>query len=46
MVAQAATHEALRAKGHGASLVLVVMFLSMSILALLIRNRYLKKLSG
>ena len=46
MVAQAATHEALRTKGHGASLVLLVIFLSMSVLALLIRNRYLKKLSG
>jgi phosphate transport system permease protein len=46
MVAQAATHEGLKTKGHGASLVLVAMFLTMSVMALLIRNRFLKKLSG
>ena len=46
MVAQAATHEGLKTKGHGASLILVAIFLSMSVLALLIRNRFLKKLSG
>ena len=46
MVTQAATHEGLKTKGHGASLILVAIFLSMSVLALLIRNRFLKKLSG
>lgn len=44
LIAKETVHQELLARGYAASLVLLIIFLSMSVSALLIRNHYLRKL--